>query len=117
MHSEVSERDRQRMARIEGVSAIASIVLDELRYGALRLPEGQRRTDLLGMLDELVIDGLPVLPFDRNAAERARLESLSQTPPFADGQIAAVAAVNDLTLVTHNLRDFEAFEGLRVEDW
>ena len=38
-------------------------------------------------------------------------------PPFAYGQIAAVAAVNDLTLVTQNSGDFADFAGLRVEGW
>jgi tRNA(fMet)-specific endonuclease VapC len=38
-------------------------------------------------------------------------------PPFADGQIASIAATRDLTLVTANVADFERFEGLRVEDW
>ena len=33
------------------------------------------------------------------------------------GQIAAVAAVHDATVVTGNVSHFEAFEGLRVENW
>jgi tRNA(fMet)-specific endonuclease VapC len=31
--------------------------------------------------------------------------------------IAAIALVNDLTLVTHNTREFERVEGLQIEDW
>jgi tRNA(fMet)-specific endonuclease VapC len=31
--------------------------------------------------------------------------------------IASVALVNDLTLVTHNTRDFENIPGLRLQDW
>lgn len=34
-----------------------------------------------------------------------------------DGQIAAIARVNDLVLVTANMRDFRPFEGLSVQDW
>ena len=34
-----------------------------------------------------------------------------------DLQIAAIALGNDLTLVTHNVREFVRVEGLRVEDW
>lgn len=65
---------------------------------------------------------MPVLPFDLaaaewHAAERARLEALGRTPPFADGQIAAVAATCGLTLVTLNAKDFEQFNGLTVEAW
>jgi predicted nucleic acid-binding protein len=35
----------------------------------------------------------------------------------SDGQIAAIADVNELTLVTANPRDFRRFEGLKIEDW
>lgn len=51
-----------------------------------------------------------------DAEERARLSKTGLTPSFADGQIAAVAAVNDLTLVT-DVADFENFDGLRIERW
>jgi tRNA(fMet)-specific endonuclease VapC len=37
--------------------------------------------------------------------------------PFADGQIAAIAAVNGLILVTFNRGDFEGFDGLQMQDW
>ncbi len=40
-----------------------------------------------------------------------------RTPASVDGQIAAIAAVNGLTLTTQNVTDFTAFEGLDVEDW
>jgi tRNA(fMet)-specific endonuclease VapC len=45
------------------------------------------------------------------------LAQLGLTPAFADGQIAAVARANQLVLVTANVADFAAFEGLAVEDW
>jgi len=31
--------------------------------------------------------------------------------------IAAVALLHDLTLVTHNTRDFQGISGLRLENW
>jgi len=34
-----------------------------------------------------------------------------------DLMIASVALVHDLTLVTHNTRDFQNIPGLRLEDW
>jgi predicted nucleic acid-binding protein len=34
-----------------------------------------------------------------------------------DGQIAAIALLHNLTLVTRNVRDFAHFAGLNVEDW
>jgi tRNA(fMet)-specific endonuclease VapC len=32
-------------------------------------------------------------------------------------QIAAIALANDLTLVTHNTREFARIDGLRLVDW
>jgi predicted nucleic acid-binding protein len=52
-----------------------------------------------------------------HAAERARLMAEGWTRPFQDGQIVAIAAVNDLTLVTFNRADFKRFEGLKVITW
>jgi predicted nucleic acid-binding protein len=34
-----------------------------------------------------------------------------------DGQITAIARVNALILVTANIRHYERFEGLTMEDW
>jgi predicted nucleic acid-binding protein len=48
---------------------------------------------------------------------RARLAQIGRPPPFADGQIAAIAVTNGLVLVTFNRKDYDAFEELRMEDW
>ncbi len=62
------------------------------------------------------------LPFGDEAAIvcgqiRARLAS-SGTPIGAyDLQIAAISLVSNLTLVTHNTREFGRVEGLQIEDW
>lgn len=34
-----------------------------------------------------------------------------------DGQIAAIAKVHGLVLVTANVKDFERFDGLEVDHW
>jgi tRNA(fMet)-specific endonuclease VapC len=100
---------------------IAAGVLHELLYGVQNLPLGKRRNDLARYV-EAVRSVYAVLPYDSFAAawhaeEHARLRKIGRTPPFLDSQIAAVAAVNGLTLVTANVRDFEDFHGLRIEDW
>lgn len=100
----------------------ASIVWHELRYGMARLPDGQRRILIEKYLDDVVGATLPLLPYDANAAawhadERARLEKKGRTPPFVDGMIASVAAVNGLALVTNNVADYEGFDALTIVKW
>lgn len=114
---EVLRRIEQARDRI----ATAAPVWHELELGRLRLPAGRRRREIEAMLDAFA-DVLEILPYDAAAAawharERARLSRLGKAPPFVDGQIAAIAAVNDLVLVTRHVRDFSGFAGLEVESW
>lgn len=97
-------------------------VLHEMLFGAHRMPRSRKRSAYERYIDESVRRAMPVLPYDDAAAEwhaieRARLTALGRTPPYADGQIAAIAAVNGLVLVTANVVDFRHFQGLEVEDW
>ena len=100
----------------------AAPILHELHYGLARMPEGARQRDLTRFLNQALHWPLEILPYDREAAlwhagERARLTAIGRTPPYVDGQIAAVAKVNDLTLVTRNTGDFANFASLEVENW
>ena len=102
--------------------ATASVVWNELLFGARRLPDGPRRRTIDRYLDGVIRGRLPILPYDEAAADwhasqRVRLSKLGRTPAFVDGQIAAIAAVRSFVLVTANIGDFEVFEGLDVEDW
>ena len=102
--------------------AIATVVWHELLYGLHRLPPSARKKAIAQYLDQVIAPNMPILPYDTPAAqwhatERARLVSQGQTPAFADGQIAAIAKVNDLILVTANTADFKLFEGLKIENW
>jgi len=111
----------ERLAAVEGDAAMAAIVWQELRYGVERLPPGRRREGLSVHLDD-VRARFEVLPYDEaaarwHAAERARLEGRGVTRPFADGQIAATAAVRGMVLATRNTADFEGYRGLAVESW
>jgi tRNA(fMet)-specific endonuclease VapC len=112
----------RRLRRHEGETAIASIVWHELQLGCARLPKSRRRTAIERYLEDVVLASFPILDYGRSAAEwhtgeRARLEVAGKTPPFIDGQIAAIASVNDLVLVTANKADFRGFKGLRVQSW
>lgn len=102
--------------------AISSTILHELLFGIERLPRSQKRQQIRLYVDRYVIHVLPILPYDEDAAqwhasERVRLTAIGKTPAYADGQIAAVAAVHGLTLVTRNVSDFGAFQGLSVVNW
>lgn len=102
--------------------AIAAPVWHELTYGCDRLPKGKRRMALETYLHDVVLKSLPILPYDEVAAtwhgrERARLEALGRPAPYVDGQIAAIAHVNELVLVTANPRDFASFKDLVVQNW
>ena len=103
-------------------AAIPAPVWHELRFGCSRLPQSCRRQAIESYLEGVVLASFPVLPYNREAAdwhavERARLGALGRTPPFVDGQIAAIAYINDLVLITSNTGDFEHFRGLRVQSW
>jgi tRNA(fMet)-specific endonuclease VapC len=111
----------KRLRANEAKLAIASVTLHEALYGIERLPEGKRREALRAYMREAVTK-MTALLYDNKAAEwhareRARLEAAGRTMPYADGQIAAVAVVNALTLVTSNVRDFRHVAQLRVENW
>jgi tRNA(fMet)-specific endonuclease VapC len=100
----------------------ASPVWQELVFGAQRLPASRRRQRIEHYLEDVVRATLPILAYDTAAAEwhareRARLAEMGNPRPFVDGQIAAIAMTRDLVLVTANVVDFNAFSGLRVEDW
>ena len=112
----------RRLQKHEQEIAIASIVWHELRFGVERLPPSRRREVVERYLDEVVLPAIPILGYDRAAAEwhareRARLVAKGETPSFADGQIAAIAHVHDLTVVTFNETDFRRFAGLQVTMW
>lgn len=112
----------RRLREHDGEAAIPAPVWHELRFGCARLPPSRRRQIIERYIEDVVLASFPVLDYDRAAAdwhavERARLAAEDLARPFVDGQIAAVACVNDLVLITSNTADFEGFEGLNVQDW
>lgn len=102
--------------------AIAAPVWHKLWFGCCRLPPSQRRSEIETYLHNTVARTMPILPYDAKAAEwyaneRARLTTIGLPTPFADGQIAAVAAVSNLILVTNNVTDYAKFQRLQIENW
>lgn len=120
--SQPDQRVLEAFSEHDGELATCSIVWHELCYGAARLSASKKRRAIEAYLEEAVRSALPILPYDEEAAawharERARLAKRGRPPSASDGQIAAIARVNDLVVVTVNLKDFRRFQGLKVEDW
>jgi len=110
-----------KLEKYQNEIATATIVWHELLFGCQRLPTSRKREKLEQYLYQTVAQ-LPILPYTQeaaewHAAERARLSLLGKMPPFADGQIAAIAKVNNLIIVTANVSDYEIFSDVVIENW
>jgi tRNA(fMet)-specific endonuclease VapC len=97
---------------------ITSITVSELTHGANR---SLHREDNLSRL-EVLFAALTVLPFDEMAARRcghlkAELEQQGESLDDLDLQIASIALVYDLTLVTNNTKHFKRVQDLKLENW
>ena len=107
-----------RFGQHAGRLAMSAVTFSELTAWAHKQDDP---TVIAGKVNELV-DLVPVLPFDLAAAETAgkiRGEHLRRGISFnpSDLMIAATAIAHDLTLVTHNVKDFERVPDLRFVDW
>jgi tRNA(fMet)-specific endonuclease VapC len=98
--------------------AVCSVVKSELFYGAMRSNNPTRTLER----QQEFLNRFVSLPFADEAAFafgqiRAELASAGTPIGAYDLQIAAIALVNNLTLVTHNIREFKRIEKLKVDDW
>lgn len=92
---------------------LTAITEAELRHGVAILPEGERRTDLNEMIDQIIREDFAgrVLPFASPAAEAFAAIAAARRamgPPIAhaDCQIAAIAQAVGAPVATRNTRDF-----------
>ncbi len=97
---------------------LCTVVEIELYYGADRSAQVERNLALL----ERFFSQFTILPLDEPAArlaEQIRAELAASGTPIGpyDLQIAAIALVNNLVLVTHNTAEFSRVNGLSIEDW
>lgn len=100
--------------------AVPSVVVYELRYGLLRLPDAAARPRLDALAKFL--QPLRVLDFDEPGAQaaaalRARLESQGTPIGPHDLLIAATALRHGASLVTRNVREFSRVSGLEIVNW
>ena len=97
---------------------LCDVIKAELYFGAYKSSRRQENLQLL----EYLFGRFSSLPFDGKSAHisgqiRADLyRSGNPIGPY-DLQIAAIALANNLTLVTHNTREFSRIEGLHLIDW
>jgi tRNA(fMet)-specific endonuclease VapC len=101
--------------------AVSVITAGELQFGLKKLGPSFRTTALAARLDKLLA-AIATLPLEPDVAShyghiRAHLETQGTPIGGNDLWIAAHALAQDLTLITHNLREFERVPGLRVESW
>ncbi|MFN6154396.1 type II toxin-antitoxin system VapC family toxin [Anabaena sp. AL09] len=110
-------RQRLRSTNLADI-AVCSVVKGELFYGAMKSNNFEKTLDRQQEFLKLFVS----LPFDDDASFiygriRAELSAKGIIIGANDLQIAAIAMVNNLILVTHNVREFSRVNGLRFEDW
>jgi tRNA(fMet)-specific endonuclease VapC len=99
--------------------AISSIVLFELRYGAMKSARPERNVRRIA---DFLVGPIAVLPFEPGDAEeagdiRAAVECAGTSIGPYDLLIAAQARRRGALLVTANTREFARVPGLDIEDW
>lgn len=97
---------------------VCDVVKAELYFGAYKSTRQEQNLALL----KNVFGQFESLAFDSHAAQvfgKIRADLQRQGKPIGpyDLQIAAIALANDLTLVTHNTREFSRINDLRLVDW
>lgn len=109
---------RQIAAKNPDDIVLCSIVKAELSYGARKSQNPRRSLEK----QQQFVNYFVSLPFDDKAAEvygqiRTELERAGTLIGPNDLLIAAIAVANDVTLVTHNTREFRRVNGLKIQDW
>jgi tRNA(fMet)-specific endonuclease VapC len=97
--------------------AISEITLAELVYGA---EKSQKKDKNIKVVEDFAerITILPIFEAIRiYGKEKARLKTKGSIISDFDLFIGATAIVNDMTLITRNVREFERMENLKIENW
>jgi tRNA(fMet)-specific endonuclease VapC len=106
-----------KLAKHDGEVLLSALSLAELQRGIYRDP---RFTAIRQARLEILLRGLPVLPFDA-AAARAYGRIIAQCGWVRgrdyDRMIAAHALSSGSILVTNNVADFRDIPDLSIEDW
>jgi tRNA(fMet)-specific endonuclease VapC len=97
---------------------IPSIVIYELQVGIAKSNNPKKREKQLStLLEQVNIIEFGVQEARVSALIRADLEKKGTPIGAMDILIAGCAKANNLTLITHNTREFIRVEGLSLDDW
>lgn len=103
---------------------LSSITVAELRFGVACLPVGKRQEELQASLEKQILPLFSgrVRPFDMDCTNtyaelmaKAKASGLAIAP--ADGYIAAIAAFNQFTVATRDVRPFQAAGVNVINPW
>ena len=98
--------------------AISLITLAELQFGAYNSNQVERNLKRVSFFENSVqVLGLDSEITLEYARIRAELRKTGTTIDDFDLLIAATALINNLTLVTNNVRHFEKIGGLALDNW
>lgn len=97
---------------------ISTITMHELLAGVERCQNPERERTKVAHL----IEPLHLIPFDADSAAKSAhirwlLERQGNSIGPYDLQLAGQALAIDVTLVTHNTKEFQRVPGLRLTDW
>lgn len=108
-----------RLRAIPAGAAVMSVITwGELQFGAAKSRESTRvRRNLDALTEAIAPLALPAAAGQHYGELRAALKSKSTPIGANDLWIAAHALAERLTLVTHNLREFQRVPKLKIENW
>lgn len=102
---------------------LSTVVLHELEFGLLLLPEGRRRRGLRTALSAFIAAYADrVLPLDDAAAEwaaqfRVQARRSNHILDLGDALIAGTAKANELAIATRNTKDFDFLDIEVLNPW
>ncbi|MEA5549625.1 type II toxin-antitoxin system VapC family toxin [Anabaena cylindrica UHCC 0172] len=118
----LNQRSEKIIQRLQDLSdtdiVVCSIVKAELFYGAMRTNNPaktlQKQQEFLNSFISLKFDDECAVIYGEI---RSKLAAKGTPIGNNDLHIAAIAIANNLTLITHNTREFSRIDNLKLEDW
>ena len=97
---------------------VSSVTVGELEYGATKSRWSERARQIF----QAFLANYIIVPFDENDAIvfgkiRAQLATNGTPIGAYDAMIGAQGVARNLTVVTHNTKEFRRIPGLLLEDW